>query len=329
MSDNLGARIIGIGHNLPPKILSNSELAKMVETTDEWITTRTGIKERRIAENGVNAYELGVPAAAEALENGGVDPKNIDLILCATSTPDKMFPSTACYIQKGIGAADCPAFDLLAACSGFSYGLRVADSFIRSGFAKNVLLVASEIYNKIINWEDRSTCVLFGDGAAAVVMTASDGRSGVIDSIIHADGRFADLLHAGGIDGRSPDTKSPSENSSYYLAMKGKETFKVAVKKMSDVSEKILKNNGLTSDDLSLVIPHQANIRIIRAVGKNLGVKEEKIFVNVHKYGNTSAASVPLALYEAQDEGRLTRGDIILLVTFGGGLTWGATLMKW
>ncbi len=327
MSESLGTRIIGVGRNLPPKVLTNKDIEKMVDTTEEWIVSRSGIKERRIADDNVSTHELGIPAAKEAIKASGIDATDIDLILCATSTPDKMFPSTACLIQEGIGAAECPAFDLLAACSGFTYGLKVADSFIRSGGAKNVLLVASEIYSRIVNWKDRSTCVLFGDAAAAVVLGPSDGKSGVIDSTIHSDGKYGDLLSAGGIGARAPGNSDLSNN--YFLEMKGKETFKVAVKRMTDVSLAILEKNGYTADDLKLVIPHQANIRIIHAVAKALKLGEEKVFINVQKYGNTSAASVPLALYEALEEGRLKEGDIVLLVTFGGGLTWGASLIRW
>ncbi len=326
---SLGARIVGVGRSLPSRILTNSDIEKIVDTSDEWIVTRTGIKERRIAGNGVSASKLGAPAAKEALEKAGINPSDVDLILCATSTPDKAFPSTACYIQKEIGATGSPAFDISAACSGFTYGLEVANCFIRSGAAKNVLLVASEIFSRIIDWTDRSTCVLFGDGAAAVALAPSDGESGIISSSIHADGEYAELLKAGGMSLCEAPGGQPAISDHFLLEMKGKETFKVAVKHMSDVSTALLEKNGYKTDDLTLVIPHQANIRIINAVGKSLGIDEEKLFINVQKYGNTSAASVPLALYEAEAEGRLKKGDLALFVTFGGGLTWGAALIKW
>lgn len=325
---NLGVRVTGVGRALPARILSNHDLAKMVDTSDEWIVARTGIRERRIASEGESTGELGAIAAKEALERSGTDPKDIDLILCATSTPDKVFPSTACYIQEKIGSAPAPAFDLLAACSGFSYGLKIADSFVQSGSAKKVLVVASEVYSRIVDWSDRTTCVLFGDGSAACVLEPSDGVSGIVASNIYADGALADLLCAGGLKySEFPgDELNPND---HHIKMKGQETFKIAVKKMADASREILKANGFTTDDVSLVIPHQANIRIINAVAKSLNVSGEKVFINVQKYGNTSAASVPLAIYEALEEGKLKKGDLTLLVTFGGGLTWGATLLVW
>lgn len=322
------ARVAGLGKNLPPKILTNRDLEKMVDTSDEWIVTRTGIRERRIAEKDVTASALAVPAAREALESAGVAPGELDLILCATSTPDMMFPSTACFIQNEIGAGGCAAFDLLAACSGFVYALSAADAYIKSGAAKNVLIAASEVFSRIIDWEDRSTCVLFGDGAAAAVVTASADGGGVIGSRIHADGAYADLLTAGGFAAMGGAAAGARE-ASFCLKMKGNQTFKVAVKRMSDVAAALLAENGLEPADLGLVIPHQANIRIINAVGKALGVPEERVYTNVERYGNTSAASIPIALSEAAEEGRLRRGDLALLVAFGGGLTWGASLLRW
>ncbi|VAX18996.1 3-oxoacyl-[acyl-carrier-protein] synthase, KASIII [hydrothermal vent metagenome] len=321
--------ISGLGRNVPDKVLSNADLEKMVDTSDEWIKTRTGISERRIADDGVTTSQLGIPSAREALKNAGVSPKELDLLLCATSTPENMFPSTACSIGHGIGAGDCPSFDLLAACTGFIYAVSVADNFIRSGSANNVLIVASEIYSRIVNWKDRGTCVLFGDGAAAVVVSRSDVSSGIIDSIIHSNGAYGDLLTVGGVASRRPVAGRAIEDAGYFLKMKGNQTFKVAVKRMTDVASKLLEKNGLTAGDVDMVIPHQANIRIINAVGKSLGVPEEKVFVNVNKYGNTSAASIPIAMYEAVEEGRVKPGDLVLLVAFGGGLTWGATLIRW
>lgn len=328
MSGSPRARIAGVGKNLPSKTLTNADLEKIVDTTDDWIITRTGIKERRIAEEGVSASDLAIPAAREALKKAGVDPKELDLIICATSTPDMMFPSTACFIQNAIGARDCAAFDILAACSGFVYGLEVANNFIMSGAAKRVLLVASEIFSQLMNWEDRSTCVLFGDGAAAAVLTPSNDN-GVIESRIYADGEYAGMLSAGGFGSRRPVTQKSFEEKAFCLEMKGNQTFKIAVKRMSDVAGALLRENGLTPEDLALIVPHQANIRIINAVGKSLNVPEEKVYVNVNRYGNTSAASIPIALYEAVEEGRIKKGDLVLLVAFGGGLTWGATLMRW
>ncbi|MBI4666884.1 MAG: ketoacyl-ACP synthase III [Nitrospinae bacterium] len=322
------ARVAGLGMNVPERILSNADLEKMVDTTDEWIITRTGIKERRIADNGVSASQLAIPAALEALERAGVAPAQLDMIICATSTPDMMFPSTACFIQNGIGARGCAAFDLLAACSGFVYGLTVADKFIKSGAAKNILLVSSEIFSHIVDWKDRSTCVLFGDGAAAAVITAGNGPSGVMDSRIFADGSYGDLLYAG-VGSANPAHALYKDGATQFVKMKGNNLFKIAVTLMADVCRSILADNGLTAEDVSIVIPHQANVRIINAVAKALGMPEEKLFVNVQKYGNTSAVTVPLAMYEAQKEGRLREGDLVLLVAFGGGLTWGASLLRW
>ena len=237
------SKISGLGLNVPDRVLSNADLEKMVDTSDEWIKTRTGISERRIADDGVTASQLGIPAADEALRNAGVDPKDLDLILCATSTPEKMFPSTGCAIQHGIGAGDCPAFDLLAACTGFIYAMSVADNFIRSGSASNVLIVASEIYSQIVDWKDRSTCVLFGDGAAAAVVTRSNGSSGIIDSKIHSNGAYGDLLSTGGVASRRPGTDRRIEEAGYFLEMNGNQTFKVAVKRMTDVSSVLLEKN--------------------------------------------------------------------------------------
>ncbi len=316
------SRIAGLGIALPEKIMTNHDLEKIVETSDDWITTRTGIKERRIADKNESASSLAMPAVTEALENANISPSDLDLIICATSTPDRAFPSTACTIQQQLGAGNCAAFDISAACSGFLYALTLGDSMIRSGQAKNVLLVTSELFSRIVDWTDRATCVLFGDGASAVVLTGSDGKSGIVDSKIHADGRYADDLVAGSgsATGDVPEQR--------YVTMKGNQTFKVAVNTMSSVARKILDNNDIAIEDIDLIVPHQANIRILNAVAKNLGLDEKKLFINMHKYGNTSATSIPLAMYEALAEGRLKRGDKLLLVAFGGGFTWGASLIN-
>jgi 3-oxoacyl-[acyl-carrier-protein] synthase-3 len=319
------SRIAGLGINLPSRVLTNAHLEKMVETTDEWILTRTGIRERRIADDGETASTLGVPAAQEALRRAGVAPEDLDLIVCATSTPDMSFPSTACLIQSGIGALGCPAFDILAACSGFVYALSVVDKFVRAGSAKTALIVASEIFSRIVDWEDRNTCVLFGDGSAAAVIKATEGASHVIDTRIHADGSYADLLTGGA----GPGASKPSDPKSHCIKMKGNQTFKVAVHNMADVCSSLLADNGYTAGDVALVIPHQANIRIIHAVAKSLNLPEDKMYINVHRYGNTSAATIPIAMYEALEEGRIKKGDLVLLAAFGGGLTWGSALIRW
>ncbi|MBI4827639.1 MAG: ketoacyl-ACP synthase III [Nitrospinae bacterium] len=323
------ARIAGLGWNLPERRLTNRDLETMVDTTDEWITTRTGIRERRIANNGTTAAQLAAPAAREALAEAGLAPSGLDMIIGATLAPTRTFPSTACDLQQELGAARCAAFDVMAACSGFIYASAVADSFIRTGAANNILVVASEIVSPIINWKDRATCVLFGDGAAAAVYTAGDGSSGLLDSILRSDGSFGDFLTGGGVGERETFAEPRLDPGRFFLQMKGNQTFKVAVKSMAEVAEEILARNGFTMDDVDLIVPHQANIRIIQAVGKALGAPEEKVFVNVDRYGNTSAASIPIALYEARQQGRLTPGKLALLVAFGGGLTWGASLIRW
>lgn len=322
------SRITGLGINLPSRVLTNAHLEKMVDTTDEWILTRTGIRERRIADDGQTASTLAIPAAQEAMKRAGVEPEDLDLIICATATPDMSFPSTACHIQNGIGARGCPAFDILAACSGFVYGLSVVDSFIRAGSAKTALLVASEIFSRIVDWEDRNTCVLFGDGAAAALIKATEGLSHVIDTRIRADGSYADLLTGGACQASLVSSKR-FDPKSHFIKMKGNQTFKVAVTKMAEVCSSLLADNGYTAKDVALVIPHQANIRIIHAVAKSLDMPEDKMYVNVHRYGNTSAATVPIAMYEAQEEGRIKKGDLVLLAAFGGGLTWGSALIRW
>jgi len=322
------SRIAGLGINLPSRVLTNAHLEKMVDTTDEWILSRTGIRERRIADDGVSASTLAIPAAQEALRRAGVSPEDLDLIICATSTPDMLFPSTACLIQRGIGARGCPAFDILAACSGFIYGLSVADKFVRSGSAKTALIVASEIFSRTVDWEDRNTCVLFGDGSAAAVIKATDGASHVIDTRIRADGTYADLL-TGAAGPAGLGASKPADPKAHCIKMKGNQTFKVAVTNMADVCSSLLSDNGYTASDVALVIPHQANIRIIHAVAKSLDIPEDKMYINVHRYGNTSAATIPIAMYEAQEEGRLKKGDLVLLAAFGGGLTWGSALIRW
>lgn len=319
------SRIAGLGINLPSRVLTNAHLEKMVDTTDEWILTRTGIRERRIADDGVTASALAIPAAQEALRRAGVSPGDLDLIICATSTPDMLFPSTACLIQRGIGAGGCPAFDILAACSGFVYGLSVVDKFVRSGSAKTALLVSSEILSRTLDWEDRNTCVLFGDGAAAAVIKATEGASHVIDTKIRADGTYADLLTSAA----GPGASKPAAPKPHCIKMKGNQTFKVAVTNMAEVCSSLLTDNGYTASDVALVIPHQANIRIIHAVAKSLDMPEDKMYINVHRYGNTSAATIPIAMYEAQEEGRLKKGDLALIAAFGGGLTWGSALIRW
>ncbi len=307
------AEIKGLGMYVPPRVLTNFDLEQILDTSDEWITTRTGIKERHIAEEWENASDLALPAAKEAVENAGLTPKDIDCVIVATSTPDMTFPSTACFLADKLGCSKPMAFDISAACSGFIYALTIANSFIKSGQFKNVLVVGAEVFSKIIDWNDRSTAVIFGDGAGAVVVSASEGESDILAAKMKSDGSHWGSLYC------------PVGEK---LKMRGRETFKLAIKSMETASKKALEKAGLTLEDIKLVIPHQANIRIIKALAERLELPEEKVFSNIHKYGNTSAASIPIAMYEAWKEGKFKKGDYLLLTAFGGGLTWGAIVLK-
>ncbi|WP_456384286.1 beta-ketoacyl-ACP synthase III [Persephonella sp.] len=308
------ARISGIGMYVPPRVLTNFDLEKVLDTSDEWITTRTGIKERRIAEEWEKASDLALPAAKEAIENAGLTPKDIDAVVVATSTPDMTFPSTACFLADKLGCPKPMAFDISAACSGFIYGLTIANSFITSGQFKNVLVVGAEVFSKIIDWNDRSTAVIFGDGAGAVVVSASEDDGGILSAVMKSDGSHWGSLYC------------PVGEK---LRMRGRETFKLAIKSMETACRKALNQAGLELSDISLVIPHQANIRIINALAERMELPEDKVFSNIHRYGNTSAASIPIAMYEALKEGKFKKGDYILLTAFGGGLTWGAIALRY
>jgi len=308
------AEIKGIGMYVPPRVITNFDLEKILDTSDEWITTRTGIKERRIAEEWEKASDLALPAAKEAIENAGLSPKEIDCVIVATSTPDMTFPSTACFLADKLGCSKPMAYDISAACSGFIYALTMANSFVKSGQFKNILVVGSEVFSKIIDWNDRSTAVIFGDGAGAVVISATEeGESDILSAKMKSDGSHWGSLFC------------PVGEK---LKMRGRETFKLAIKSMETASKKALEKAGLTLDDIKLVIPHQANIRIIKALAERLELPEDKVFSNIHKYGNTSAASIPIAMYEAWKEGKIKKGEHILLTAFGGGLTWGAIVLK-
>ncbi|MDP2690703.1 MAG: beta-ketoacyl-ACP synthase III [Deltaproteobacteria bacterium] len=324
----LRARIIGTGSYAPPRVLTNRDLEAIVETTDEWISTRTGIKERRVSE-GETSSDMAAKAAKAALKASGVAPKDIDLIVVGTVTPDMAFPSTACVVQSSLGVkSGAAAFDVAAACSGFLYALDIADKYIRSGSVQKALVIGVDRFSKIIDWKDRATCVLFGDGAGAVVLSAEKGRHGVLSCHIHSDGRQWEVLYAG-----SPCPPSPFEgksgNDSWFLKMNGNETFKIAVRTMGSAINEALAGNGLEPGDISLLIPHQANMRIINAAKDRLKLPDERVYTNLEKYGNTSAASIPLALDEAVREGRVKTGDIVLFVAFGGGLTWASSVVRW
>ncbi|MCY4404039.1 MAG: ketoacyl-ACP synthase III [Candidatus Poribacteria bacterium] len=324
------AAITGTGSYLPDTILSNFDLEKMVDTSDEWIRQRTGIVERRIAEDDVATSDLSVQAARLAIKRAQIDPLDIEMILVATVTPDTFFPSTACYVQKGIGAKNASAMDISAACAGFLYGLDLANGLIVSGQYNTILVVGGEVFNNIVDWNDRNTCVLFGDGAGAAIVQVTEEPKGILSSYIGSDGDYADInllgIPAGG--SRMPVTSNAIDQNLNKIQMNGREVFKLGVRLMPEAAERALKKANVSVDDIDLLIPHQANLRIIEAVGHRLGVPREKVYVNVDKYGNTSAATVIIALDEAIQEGIAKPDDLILLVTFGAGLTWGSTLLR-
>ncbi len=321
--------IAGVGSFVPARVMTNAELATLVETSDEWITSRTGIKERRIAAADEFTSDMAFRAAERALASAGVTPGQIDLIIVATITPDMLFPSTACLVQHKLGAKKAMAFDIEAACSGFVYALEIGRKFIESGSATNVLVIGAEKISSIIDWTDRATCVLFGDGAGAAVLQHRPGARGIITTCLASDGTKGEFLCMPGGGSRIPATTESVSTRQHFLRMNGKDTFKSAVNAMVAVGFEALEKAGLTINDIKLVIPHQANLRIISAVGERLGVSAEKTFVNLDRYGNTSAASVAIALDEAVTTGRLVRGDLVLLLVFGAGLTWGSALIEW
>jgi 3-oxoacyl-[acyl-carrier-protein] synthase III len=320
------ARIAGTGSYLPEKVLTNDDLSKIVDTSDEWIASRTGIRQRHVAAEGETTGDLGYHAAVRAMEAAGVEASELDLIVVGTTTPDLIFPSTACLIQHRLGANGCAAFDVNAACSGFIYALTVADKFIRSGSAKTVLVIGTETLTRIVDWSDRATCVLFGDGAGAVVLKP-DVETGIISTHVHADGGKKELLW--NPVGVSVGFKPGEKNGGARINMAGSEVFKHAVKALDSVVEEALEANGLDRHDIDWLIPHQANLRIIEATAKRLDMPMERVIVTVHKHGNTSSGSVPLALDEAVRSGKVQRGQLLLLEAFGGGFTWGSALLRY
>ncbi len=330
---NMGLRkrikIAGTGFYVPDKVLTNSDLEKMVDTSDEWITTRTGIKERHIARPEQATSDLAIEAGQRCLEDAGLNVEDIDLILVATSTPDTFFPSTACWVQKGLKADFIPAFDISAACSGLIYGVILAEALILSRKVERILFIAAECLTKITNWKDRSTCVLFGDAAGAFVLEESKDDSGMLSSYWKADAKLAELLLQPGGGSRIPISQKLIDNGNHFLEMKGNEVFKHAVKRMAEASLSALEMAGLKKEEIDHLIPHQANIRIIEATGKRLNLPLEKVFVNIHKYGNVSAATIPIALHEMKEAGKLNPGDNIVMVSFGAGFTWGAITYRW
>ena len=329
MQQNQRASITGIGSYLPNKVLTNYDLEKMVDTSNDWIIQRTGIKERRVVENGVTTSDIATQASLRAMEDAGVSPKDLDMIITSTITPDHIFPSTSCYIQQKIGATRACAFDILAACAGFIYALSIGQSFINSGAMKTVLVVGAECLSKITDYTDRTTCVLFGDGAGAVIIQRNPIKHEILSSNLAADGSEADVLIMPGGGARNPASLESVQQRLHYIQFKGKEVFKLAINNITNLILETAKENGLTLNDIDLIIPHQSNLRIIEATMEKLGLPMEKAFVNIDKYGNTSSASVPIAMDEARKEGRLRKGNIVMLVAFGGGLTWGSSVIRW
>ena len=327
-----GAAVIaGTGAYAPERVLTNHELARLVDTSDEWIRSRTGIRERRIAGPEESTAHMGAQAARRALAAAGVAPAAVDLILVATITPDMLFPASACLVQAELGAVQSACLDLEAACSGFVYGVEVGAQFIRGGACRHVLVIGAEKLSSIIDWTDRNTCVLFGDGAGAALLAVADSprRRGVIASTLGADGRLAHILHQPGGGARCPASEESVRQRLHFLRMAGKEVYRQAVTAMQRAAEQVLERAGLTARDLKLVIPHQANLRIIDALGERLRLRPDQLFINLERYGNTSAASVILALDEAVRAGQLRRGDLFMLVAFGAGLTWGASIIEY
>ncbi|MGH9356792.1 MAG: beta-ketoacyl-ACP synthase III [Terriglobia bacterium] len=323
------AGIVGTGSALPEKIITNADLEKIVDTSDQWITERTGIKERRRAAPSDTTSSLCIQAAHKALEMAGISARDLDLIICSTISPDMPLPSTAAFIQRGLGARNVWSFDLAAACSGFLFGLTVADQFIRGGRAKYVLVVGAELLSRLLDYSDRATCVLFGDGVAAGVFGPVSPPSGILAAEMHTDGQFAEHLYipAGGTI--RPASCETVKGREHYIKMRGNELFKVAVRSLEDVSRRVLETAGIKADELDLFIPHQANQRITEAVRERLALPEEKVFTNISRIGNTSSASIPLCLDECVRSGRIKKGDLILVAAFGAGVTWGGALIRW
>lgn len=333
MTSSYVSRILATGSYLPTKILLNIDLETMVDTTDAWIQERTGIKQRHIIADHQVTSDLAVAAARQAIERAGLVANDIDLVLVATTTPDKIFPSTATIVQRELGITNaCPAFDLQAVCTGFVYGLSVADQFIKTGMVKRALVIGAESLSRITNWSDRSNCILWGDGAGAVILEATEGldatkiSSGIIATHIHADGQYESLLHVPTGPSRLAKTEDVAERT---MNMKGNEVFKVAVNTLSRIATETLQKNSILASELDWLVPHQANLRIIKATGKKLGLSDSQVVITVDKHGNTSSASIPLALDQAITDGRIKRGQLMLLEAFGGGFTWGSALIRY
>jgi len=326
---NVRAGILGTGHSYPEGVLTNADLEKMVETSDEWITTRTGIKQRRKAAPDEYTSQFATRASQQAIERAGITAADIDLILCATVTPDQILPSTACLIQAQLGANKAAAMDIVAACSGFLYGVTIAEPMIRSGQIKYALIIGAELLTRYVDYTDRSTCVLFGDGAGAAILGPVESDRGILAARIKSDGRYEEQLYAPGGGTKRGFTAETIARGDHFFKMKGHEVFKVAVRSMSDISKQVLCESGLKTEDVNLFIPHQANQRITEAVGNMLKVDPALVYSNISRTGNTSSASIPICLDECVQDGRLNKDDIVLLASFGGGFTWGAVVIRW
>jgi 3-oxoacyl-[acyl-carrier-protein] synthase III len=328
MTNAVRAAISGFGAHVPTKVLSNADLEKMIDTNDEWIIQRTGISERRIAGEGESTASMAVDAARKACENAGMDPADVELIIVATMSPEMVVPSTACFVQQGLGAVKAAAFDISAACSGFIYALTIARRMIETGQFSNALVIGAEALSRFTDYTDRGSCILFGDGAGAVVLKASQGDAGVLYTTIHSDGTGWDYIHIPGGGGRHPATHETVDARLHYVKMRGREVYKFAIEKMQWLLDDCMKACHLGVDDVTMVVPHQVNIRIIESATQKLGFPREKVFVNIAKYGNTSAASIPIALEEAVRGGKIGKGSTIILVGFGAGLTWAGAVVK-
>jgi 3-oxoacyl-[acyl-carrier-protein] synthase-3 len=326
---NLKAGFLGTGHAYPEGVLTNADLEQMVETSDEWITTRTGIKQRRKAAAHEYTSLFAVRAAREAIERARIDPAELDLLICATVTPDQILPATGCLIQAELGAHNAAAFDLAAACSGFLYGLTLADTMIRTGQSRYAMVIGAEVLTKYVDYTDRSTCVIFGDGAGAALLGPVEGERGIISARIRSDGRYAEHLYAPGGGTKLGSSTETIAAGDHFYKMKGNELFKVAVRSMADISREVLEDAGKSAEDVDLFIPHQANQRITDAVARQLNVEESRIYSNISMHGNTSSASIPIALDECVESGRVKEGDLVLMASFGGGVTWGGVLLRW
>jgi 3-oxoacyl-[acyl-carrier-protein] synthase-3 len=323
------SRITGTGSFAPKKIITNQDLEKLVDTSDEWITERTGIKERRIAEKGQTTSDLAYEASRKALKAAGLPPQELDLVLVATMTPDTILPSVSCVLQEKLGAKKAAAFDIYAACSGFIYGMSVANAFIKSELYKNVLLVGAEVLSRFTDWEDRTTCILFGDGAGAAVIQRHTGKHGILSTHLHSDGALGDLIRVPAGGAQHPASHDTIRRRMHFIKMKGNETFKAAVRALEGVVQEALDHNSVKPDAIDFLVPHQANLRIIQAMAQRLNMPMEKVVITLPKYGNTSAASIPMALDEAVRDGRIQENHLLLFEAFGGGLTWASALVRW